>query len=70
LLLIGRHRKRGHGVRCDTTAELDVLTLIWTRVEAMALDLLPERLQCPICGNRKIKFFFDIPDRRGAKPAR
>jgi hypothetical protein len=40
---------RGHrdGVRCDTTAELDMLTLIWTRGEAMAFDLLPERSALP-----------------------
>jgi len=49
--------RRGHrdGERCDTTAEFDMLTMIWTRGEAMALDLLPERLRCPICGNRKIQ---------------
>ena len=66
------HHKRGHrdGVRCDTTAELDMLTLIGTRGEVMALDLLPERLRCPICGNRKIQVFFDIPNRPSAKAAR
>jgi hypothetical protein len=45
----GPHHKRGHrdGVRCDTTAELDMLTLIWVRGETMAFDLLPERSALP-----------------------
>jgi hypothetical protein len=56
-------------IAIDTTAELDMLTLIWTRGEAMALDLLAERLRCPICGNRKIQVFFDIPNRPSVKKA-
>jgi hypothetical protein len=35
-----------------------------------ALDLLPELLRCPVCGNRKIQVFFDIPNRRSVKAAR
>jgi hypothetical protein len=70
-LLIGPHHKRGHrdGVRCDTTAELDMLTLIWTRGERMALDLLAERLRCPICGNRKIQVYFEVPNMPNARRA-
>jgi hypothetical protein len=70
-LLIGPHHKPGHrdGVRCDTTAQLDMLTLIWTRGESMALDLLAERLRCPICGNRKIQVCFEVPNMPNARRA-
>jgi hypothetical protein len=53
----------GHcgGVRCDTTAELDMMTLIWTRGEMTSLDLLADRLRRPICGNRKIQVYFEVP---------
>jgi hypothetical protein len=62
-LLVGPHHKRGHrpGVRCETTTELDMKTLVWTRGETMSLDLLADRLRCPNCGNRKIQVYFEVP---------
>jgi hypothetical protein len=69
--VIGPHHKRGHrdGVHCDTTEVLDMKTLMWTRGAGMALDLLAERLRCPICGNRKIQVIFDIPNQPSIKKA-
>src|SRR5687767_6785488 len=34
---------------CDTTVELDMKTLIWTRGENFPLELLSQRLRCPKC---------------------
>jgi hypothetical protein len=71
-LLVGPHHKRGHraGIRCDTMAELDMPTLVWTRGEMMALDLLSQRLRCPVCGNRNIQVFFEVPNQPKAQPAK
>jgi len=69
--LVGPHHNRGwrdHVVR-DTTAELDMKTLVWTRGELMALDLLAERLRCPICGSRKIQVWFEVPGQPGKRAA-
>jgi hypothetical protein len=54
---------------CDTTTELDMKTLVWTRGELMPLELLHDRLRCPKCGNRKVQVFFDIPNQPAQKRA-
>jgi hypothetical protein len=50
-------------IYCDTIAELDTKILVCTRGEQMPLDSLQEPRKCPMCGNRKISLFFDIPTR-------
>ena len=47
-----RHRA---AVRCDTTEELDVKTLMWTRGERFPLEMLASRLRCPKCGQEKVR---------------
>ena len=62
--LMGEPYKHGHRnkiVLCDTTAELDMKTLVWTRGD-IPLGLLRLRLKCPKCGNRDIAVFFDVPN--------
>ena len=56
-------------IYCDTTAELDVKTLVWTRGGLFPLDQLAERLKCPTCGNRRITVVFDIPNQPTARHA-
>jgi len=56
-------------IACDTTVELDMVTLIWTRGERMSLTLLQERLRCPRCGNRTVQVFFDSPNQAKASAA-
>jgi hypothetical protein len=56
-------------IYCDTIAELDMKTLVWTRGEHMPLDAMHERLKCPKCGNRKITVFFDAPNQPAQKRA-
>ena len=34
-------------IECNTSAELDMKTLVWTRGEAFPLDQLAIRLKCP-----------------------
>ena len=49
----GSNPKSRHGrvrTECDTTAELDMKTLIWTRGANFPLKLLESRLRCPQCG--------------------
>jgi hypothetical protein len=47
--LYGVNPKDGRNkiVLCDTTAELDMKTLVRTRGEDLPLDSLRERLKCP-----------------------
>jgi hypothetical protein len=47
---------------CNTSADLDMKTLVWTRGEAFPLDQLGSRLKCPRCGNRNISVFWEIPN--------
>jgi hypothetical protein len=49
-------------IECNTSAELDMKTLVWTRGSAFPLDQLGSRLKCPRCGNRNITVVFDIPN--------
>ena len=54
-------------IYCDASADLDMKTLVWTRGERFPLDQLAARLKCPICGNRSIKVFFEVPNQPHAK---
>jgi hypothetical protein len=50
-------------VLCDTTAELDMKTLVWTRGESMPLEVLKQRMRCPKFGGvHHITVWFDIPN--------
>jgi hypothetical protein len=64
LPFLGDNPKTGHRnkiVLCDTTAELDIKTLVWTRGESMPLEL-KQRMRCPKCGGvEHITVWFDIP---------
>ena len=51
---------------CDTTVELDMHTLVWTRGEAFPLDQLASRLKCPNCGLMKVRVYFDVPNQPNA----
>ena len=58
--------KSSHGrsqVQCETSAELDIKTLVWTRGDLFPLDQLEGRLKCPRCGSRRVTVMFDIPGR-------
>lgn len=49
-LVIGPAPKSRHprfAAYCDTTTELDLKTLVWTRGERFPLDQLADRLRCP-----------------------
>ena len=50
-------------IQCETTAELDMKTLVWTRGEQFPLDQLESPLKCPRCGQRRVTVMFDIPNR-------
>jgi len=56
-------------VWCDTTAELDMKTLVCTRGERMPLETLRERLKCHRCGNRQIPVYFEVPNQPAALTA-
>jgi hypothetical protein len=57
--------KPSHGrqqVQCETSTELDLKTLVWTRGELFPLDQLASRLKCPRCGSRQVTVVFDVPN--------
>jgi hypothetical protein len=61
---------RRKAVWCDTTVELDMVTLIWTRGENFPLELLAQRLRCPKCGRiDSVRVFFDVPNQPNARVA-
>jgi hypothetical protein len=49
-------------IQCETTTELDLKTLVWTRGELFPLDQLESRLKCPRCGSRRVTVVFEIPN--------
>jgi len=51
---------------CDTTIELDMPTLAWTRGEAFLINMLVSRLKCPKCGLMKVRVYFDVPNQPNA----
>jgi hypothetical protein len=55
-------------IQCETTADLDMKTLVWTRGEQFPLDQLESRLKCPRCGQRRVTVLFEIPNRPQAVP--
>ena len=46
---------------CVYRTELDMETLVWTRVEHSRSSTLKSRLKCPRCGSRRVILLFDIP---------
>jgi hypothetical protein len=68
-VLIGRKPKTRDrtAVWCDTTTELDMKTLVWTRGEAMPLKRLSSFFRCLKCGSRKITVAFDVPSQPKAE---
>jgi hypothetical protein len=44
---------------CQTHGELDLETLIWTRGQGFPLDLLEDRLKCPVCWSRRVVVLID-----------
>lgn len=56
----GRPSGRRQYVWCDTSVDLDLPTLVWTRGEAFPLSLLASRLKCPSCGLMKVRVYFRI----------
>jgi hypothetical protein len=63
--LRGVNPKGGHRngiVLCETFAELDMKTLIWTRGESMPIEVLKERMRCPKCGGRNVRVWFEVPN--------
>jgi hypothetical protein len=64
-LVTGSPAKSRHeriAVYCEHSAQLDMKTLVWIRVERFPLDQLANRLKCPKCGSRKVTVVFDVPN--------
>lgn len=52
---------------CDTTVELDMVTLVWTRGENFPLEMLKDRLRCPTCWRLDtIRVYFEVPNQPNA----
>jgi hypothetical protein len=62
-------RNKRISIECNTSAELDMKSLVWTRGDAFPLDQLCTRLKCPRCGNRNIQLVFDVPNQPHARKA-
>ena len=62
-------RGRRKGVWCDTSSELDMKTLVWTRGARLPLDALPNLFRCPNCGNLGVKVTFEVPNQPKAEAA-
>jgi hypothetical protein len=56
-----RSRSKRRTIECDTIAELDLKTLVWTRGDRFPIDQLEVRLKCPNCGSRRVKVMFSVP---------
>jgi hypothetical protein len=56
-------------VWCDTNAELDMKTLVWTRGGMMPLERIASLLKCPQCGSREVKVYFEVPNQQQANRA-
>jgi predicted RNA-binding Zn-ribbon protein involved in translation (DUF1610 family) len=56
-------------VWCNTTTELDMKTLVWTRGHNMPLPTLKGLFRCPNCGNRKISVVYDVPNQPNIRAA-
>jgi hypothetical protein len=54
-------RSKRRTIECDTIAELDLKTLVWTRGDGFPIDQLEARLKCPRCGSRRVKILFSVP---------
>jgi hypothetical protein len=62
-------RNKRISIECNTSAELDMKSLVWTRGDAFPLDQLATRLKCPRCGNRNVQVFFEVPHKPLARTA-
>jgi hypothetical protein len=70
LLIVPKPKSRNATMTmCDTTTELDMKTLVWTRGEGMPLDRLQGLFRCPKCGSRKITVAFDVPNQPNVRAA-
>ena len=70
LLVVPKPKSRNPTITmCDTTTELDMKTLVWTRGERLPLDKLPYLFRCPRCGNRKVNVMFDVPNQPNVRAA-
>jgi hypothetical protein len=70
LLLVPKPKSReATRVECDTSTELDMKTLVWTRGEKMPLERIASLFRCPRCGSRKIHVVFDVPNQPNIKAA-
>jgi DNA-directed RNA polymerase subunit RPC12/RpoP len=58
----GKSKDNRGQVQCDTSAELDMKTLVWTRGDLFPLDQLETRLKCPRCGARRVTVVFEVPN--------
>jgi predicted RNA-binding Zn-ribbon protein involved in translation (DUF1610 family) len=67
---VHRRKKSGReGTWCDTSAELDMKTLVWTRGDRLPIDSLAGLFRCPKCGNRAIRVAFEVPNQPNAQAA-
>jgi DNA-directed RNA polymerase subunit RPC12/RpoP len=63
-------QSRRRTIDCNTTADLDMKTLVWTRGEAFPLDQLESRMRCPRCGSRRVTVLFEVPNQPKAAAGR
>lgn len=63
LVADGANSGRRQTPYCDTTVDLNMVTLVWTRGESFPINLPNERLRCPKCGRLdSVRVFFDVPN--------
>ena len=60
--VVNRANEPRRTIGFDTSADLDMKTLVWTRREAFPLKLLESRMRCPRCGSRKVTVLFEVPN--------
>jgi hypothetical protein len=70
-LVTGRKPKTRdrEAIFCDTSTELDMKTLVWTRGATMPLERLQALFRCPRCGGRNINVMFDVPNQPNVRAA-
>jgi DNA-directed RNA polymerase subunit RPC12/RpoP len=47
---------------CKAQRELDLATLVWTRGDKFPLARLDSRMKCPLCGSRRVRLIFEVPN--------
>ena len=63
-------RNKRYTVECNTSADLDLKTLVWTRGQAFPLNLLESRMRGPRCGSRRVTVLFEVPNQPKTTAAR